>query len=790
MKRIIQKGIACLTAVMVLVLSTGGAITALAIPQIQVLPGAGENLLVNGSFEDPASTAWTFSDTAAITPTAKYSGNYGLRLTRSEIDAKAIFLFTQVALAPNTTYKITGDVRSSAGSDPEIAFDVTSGTATMTKGSLGTKDGNWSHQTFLTVKTGTDYVYGKLTLSIYRGGSAYTDFDNVTMIATGEEWCPTPTGGMVQQTEVLYDDFNDTMLDPDKWLVSEKGWGGANGGLAAANLKLGVEDGRTCVIMESHGDRYEGNVKGVGGMTRRVGSGFATRDYYASGEYEVVCKIDNTLGVCTAFWSFSYIQYEEGDAHFNELVGNIRNTEIDWETPSPMDDGGENDHVSLDNLRTNCWGGKRPGEGGNYSGRGHNTDNGGNIISIADGKWHTLTYKWYSTAEPRTGKPAVVWYIDGKEVDSYDINNEHYNDGLTPEADPNNYEALQKYYDQGINVPYRGARFWLACWFPVKESKLYVVGNKSATTGWAGTPDFDVAHTYIDSVKITPYNDQANDEYGDRENVPNLAWALPNQYPGYAEAKGVMDAPVPVTEINGQNVNVTWNAIPGATSYDVMMDGRAYNTTAPAYAFSNLSVGNHTLQVRAKNSTVTGIWSYEAMVSIGVPTVTAVASGSDIRVTWDPVPGATTYYMEIDNDPIIVEGAYVPFTSGVLNKYLTGKEDGLHMIRVRSEGPKGMSNWSQQKYVLVGNGIALSTPTLSVTKDAANEHNLTFNISPVSGATGYELLDVATGETTSLTSTTYRKTVADGTYTYKVRAVNAIGPSEWSSEVVVRVGQG
>ena len=102
-----------------------------------------------------------------------------------------------------------------------------------------------------------------------------------------------------------------------------------------------------------------------------------------------------------------------------------------------------------------------------------------------------------------------------------------------------------------------------------------------------------------------------------------------------------MDAPTPNTEISGQNVNVTWNTIPGATGYDVKMDGRTYSTNAPAYTFSNLDVGNHTLQVRAKNSTTTGIWSYEAMVSIGVPTVTATSSGSTINVTWDPVPGAT-----------------------------------------------------------------------------------------------------------------------------------------------------
>ena len=63
MKRLFHKGTACVTALLVLLLSVSGAITALAAPEIQVLPGAGQNLLVGGDFEDVANNKWTLSDT-------------------------------------------------------------------------------------------------------------------------------------------------------------------------------------------------------------------------------------------------------------------------------------------------------------------------------------------------------------------------------------------------------------------------------------------------------------------------------------------------------------------------------------------------------------------------------------------------------------------------------------------------------------------------------------------------------------------------------------------------------
>ncbi|MBP5303595.1 MAG: hypothetical protein J6Z00_01720, partial [Clostridia bacterium] len=400
MKRFLKNGLAISVSVVMLI-SCMGLGSLVAAPQIQILAPAGQNLVTNGNFEDPNSTAWAFGEGVSISSAAKRSGNYGLEMKSAVYDTRANFEFSQIALAPNTRYVVTADTCTN-GLPLSCDFNVTGGEATVEKGTLTS---SWTNVTILTIQTHTEYVFGKIAFEIYRDASATGNkaayIDNVAMIATGNEWCPTPNGGMTMGTGIDEHFDSSTLkngtLDKDVWLVSNTAWGGANGGLNSANVKLGTKDGRSVCILESHGDQYTGNVQGVGGNTTRVGSGIVTRDYYASARYTVVCKIEPVLGVCTAYWSFSYVGYMQDDTNgdgkadfydqgdglweYNKLhnkdengwiqENGVRNSEIDWETPSPMDDGGENDVVSHNNLRTNCWGGKRPGEGGNYSGRSH-----------------------------------------------------------------------------------------------------------------------------------------------------------------------------------------------------------------------------------------------------------------------------------------------------------------------------------------------------------------------------------------------------------------------------------
>ena len=95
--------------------------------------------------------------------------------------------------------------------------------------------------------------------------------------------------------DTFYDDFSAGIVDPAKWYAANKNWGGKvngedyNGGVVPSNLLVRAG----LLRCEAHGNRYEGDVIGIAknGQPRRdgrrVGACAVTRDYYASGSYEI-----------------------------------------------------------------------------------------------------------------------------------------------------------------------------------------------------------------------------------------------------------------------------------------------------------------------------------------------------------------------------------------------------------------------------------------------------------------------------------------------------------------------
>ena len=102
----------------------------------------------------------------------------------------------------------------------------------------------------------------------------------------------------------LFDDF-DNGIDPQRWLIADKAWGGDNGGVVPPTSRSPTGS-CTSAHMATTTSR---DVLGHGERTTRVGAVIVTRDYYASGRYEVHAKVPEVLGAASAFWSFHYIEY-------------------------------------------------------------------------------------------------------------------------------------------------------------------------------------------------------------------------------------------------------------------------------------------------------------------------------------------------------------------------------------------------------------------------------------------------------------------------------------------------
>ncbi len=338
--------------------------------------------------------------------------------------------------------------------------------------------------------TGDAYTYPRIVLEHYKGTTGSLTIDRVSLLAQGGEWLDTPEPVPKPTTEILIDDFS-TGLDPEKWLIVDKAWGGENGGLVPENVE--ITDG--ILKLNAHGDLYAGDVTGHGDRTTRVGAGIASRDYYASGRYEVRARIPQVLGAASAFWTFHYVEHFPDEAAYWQEPSRVRNSEIDWEFPTALQTGGPNDPVSYDYARVNSWGGKLGGEGAHHPGR---------VEVVSDGEFHTYGIEWHTGGDGEL--PRVIWTVDGAEV----------------------YRHEGNMFGQD-NIPARASRFWLGIWFPAAGFKEQLEGEYVDRVGWAGDPNFDQATLEIDWVRITPFS-EPNDLW-EAETWPNGWYALPHEYP-------------------------------------------------------------------------------------------------------------------------------------------------------------------------------------------------------------------------------------------------------------------
>ncbi|MFZ5968691.1 MAG: fibronectin type III domain-containing protein [Bacillota bacterium] len=229
-------------------------------------------------------------------------------------------------------------------------------------------------------------------------------------------------------------------------------------------------------------------------------------------------------------------------------------------------------------------------------------------------------------------------------------------------------------------------------------------------------------------------------------------------------------------------ISITWDAVVAAAGYDIEVDGDVIdNGSSTSYVHKELQpLTEHTYRVRAKNPGGISAWS-ELTTTFTLPNppvtptnIAAQATKTTVTITWDSVDGATAYEIEVDG--LIID-------NDDLTAYL---HEGLepysgHTYRVRAKNAGGKSPWSG-KIDITTYPEEPDTPNSVMT--TADETSITVTWYKVAFAESYEVeIDGNVVKAVSDTNYVHTDLTQNSQHSYRVRAKNISGYSEWSSPV-------
>jgi hypothetical protein len=244
--------------------------------------------------------------------------------------------------------------------------------------------------------------------------------------------------------------------------------------------------------------------------------------------------------------------------------------------------------------------------------------------------------------------------------------------------------------------------------------------------------------------------------------------------------------------------NFTWNpvaentAVSGATEYqfEYYMDvssipiGNSGWISATNYPL-HLIAGNHSWHVKARNAISESDWSDTWALTVSDPPTLISPSNSatlpagEINFTWNPVNGATEYYLE-----------YTGTSSGICNWNATTSckvnlSAGIYTWRVKVRNVTGESGWSNEwSFKAVNPPPAPTLVWPKANEVIGTEFPLTswnFKWNAASDATEYyfEYSGNSSGNSGWISTTNYSAVATAGTV-WHVKARNVAGESNWS----------
>ncbi len=184
-------------------------------------------------------------------------------------------------------------------------------------------------------------------------------------------------------------------ISKNDWQVQNRVWGftgtQTHGGVIDDNVTFDEEGN---LILIANGDWYAGDKQGIVASSdisvtggQRTGAAVKSVKTYGPGSFEVVMKVPQFNGICTAFWLYNYVQSSQAGVDAN-------NYEIDIEVHGTT----SSNQGNLSTPLFTTWVTEKQ-----FVSKYYNLG-----YSLADGNFHTFRIDWH------TGdSPYVNYYVDG-----------------------------------------------------------------------------------------------------------------------------------------------------------------------------------------------------------------------------------------------------------------------------------------------------------------------------------------------------------------------------------------
>jgi hypothetical protein len=259
------------------------------------------------------------------------------------------------------------------------------------------------------------------------------------------------------------------------------------------------------------------------------------------------------------------------------------------------------------------------------------------------------------------------------------------------------------------------------------------------------------------------------------------------------------------TSVTTSGFTMNWTAVTGATEYaldisgnpsfSIILEFQSPNPiTGTSYTLSNQDPGvTYYYRVRAVNASGPSEYS-NVKTAITIPAAPIASNASTVTASslvanWGSTTGATAYRLDVSDDNFsTILSSYNNFLVNGTSQELTGlSPNTIYYYRVRGTHDFGASASSN-----IISQLTLTAAPVAQAATAITENSFTMNWTSVTGASQYQL-DVSGSPTFSTTielpgaitgtSHTLSNQPSGTTHYYRVRAVNATGPSENSNTI-------